>query len=147
MLEQLTCIHELNFIELEKKKLIERETELSAPVLTDLSYIPLIFEWFCELNEQLPCDMQETVVETRKEFLFIILALYCPPTLANKCRRLKKGVRQELAKLFHYKYHSSISNFIHQDIYFSYLNYTKFARNVEYFYPEIMKRLKENGIL
>ena len=44
-------ISELKSIRKQKSILSERESELSAPIMSDLDYIPSIYKWFCEIQD------------------------------------------------------------------------------------------------
>lgn len=125
-------------------KLSELKTELSTPLLTDTQYIPVIYDWFCELSVPHRIDREELTNPQKAEFLFIILAIYSPITLAGG--KLMNGLRDKLAALLGYKSPSAVSNFIAADLYFHY-THTGHKESIDRIYEEIWKRLEERGIL
>ena len=83
-------------IRMEKSILSEEENALSEPILTDQSLICKIYQHFtCTLNE-MGCPPNPKSVTQRKKFIFIILYLYSPSTLAGG--KMARGLREELSK-------------------------------------------------
>lgn len=142
MVKEFSSIVELKSIREQKSRLSERENELAEPMLTDLSMIPRIYEWFKDILSARDCPPRLESVTQRKKFLFIILFLYSPSTLAGG--RLQNGVRAALRKVFPDIAPCVISNNI-ADITFIYQNYKDFRSDVEEIYEEIRRRLEEIG--
>lgn len=134
MTKEFSSIVELRSIRDQKSKLSERETELSLPLLTDISLIPEIYLWF---NEFAP--VSKDAVLQRKKFLFIILFLFAPSVLAGG--RLPNGIRAEISKVFPGVSPCVISNNI-TDVSFIYQQYKDFRQDIEYLYNRILERLK-----
>lgn len=55
MTKEFSSIVELKSIREQKSRLSEREQELSSPILTDFSLIPVIYDWFKELLAGMDC--------------------------------------------------------------------------------------------
>lgn len=137
-------ISELKSIREQKSRLSEREAELSTPVLTDLSLIPMVYEWFNDIQSGRDCSPRKESVHQRKKFIFVILNLYSPSTLAGG--KITKGVRDKISDLF---VGCSPSNISHNcaDVTFQFQQYKEFRRDIEYIYTEIVNRLKVEGLI
>lgn len=130
-------IFELKSIREQKYRLSERESEIAKPVLTDLGMIDTLYEWFKEIaleGKELP----KRNVSQRKKFIFIILYLYSPTTLAGG--KMRAGLREKLAEVFPIKEKSVVSNNTN-NLVFSYQLYKYFRQDVERIYKEIILRL------
>lgn len=130
-------IFELKSIREQKHRLSERESEIAKPVLTDLGMIDTLYEWFKEIaldGKELP----KGNVSQRKKFIFIILYLYSPTTLAGG--KMRAGLREKLAEVFPIKEKSVVSNNTN-NLVFSYQLYKYFRQDVERIYKEIILRL------
>lgn len=130
-------IFELKSIREQKYRLSERESEIAKPVLTDLGMIDTLYEWFKEIaleGKELP----KGNVSQRKKFIFIILYLYSPTTLAGG--KMRAGLREKLAEVFPIKAKSVVSNNTN-NLVFSYQLYKYFRQDVERIYKEIILRL------
>ena len=142
MVKEFSSIVELKSIREQKSRLSERESELAQPMLTDLSMIPRIYEWFKDILSARDCPPRLESVTQRKKFLFIILFLYSPSTLAGG--RLQNGVRAALREVFPEVAPCVISNNI-SDITFIYQQYKDFRKDVEEIYEGIRRRLEGIG--
>ena len=142
MVKEFSSIVELKSIREQKSRLSERENELAQPMLTDLSMIPRIYEWFKDILSARDCPPRLESVTQRKKFLFIILFLYSPSTLAGG--RLQNGVRAALRIVFPEVAPCVISNNI-SDITFIYQQYKDFRKDVEEIYEGIRGRLEGIG--
>lgn len=130
-------IFELKSIREQKYRLSECESEIAKPVLTDLGMIDTLYEWFKEIaleGKELP----KGNVSQRKKFIFIILYLYSPTTLAGG--KMRAGLREKLAEVFPIKEKSVVSNNTN-NLVFSYQLYKYFRQDVERIYKEIILRL------
>ena len=87
-------IAEIKSIREQKSKLSEREKELTEPILTDLDMIGTLYRWFQEIISQKETFRLGNVTQ-RKKFIFIILFLYSPSTLAGG--KMMNGLRNKLA--------------------------------------------------
>ena len=88
-------IAEIKSIREQKSKLSEREKELTEPILTDLDMIGTLYRWFQEIISQKETFRLGNVTQ-RKKFIFIILFLYSPSTLAGG--KMMNGLRNKLAE-------------------------------------------------
>ena len=144
MTKEFSSIVELKSIREQKSRLTERENELASPELKELTLIPQIYEWFKEILATRDCPPNLESVTQRKKFLFIVLFLFTPSTLAGG--RLPNGVRAALAEVFPDISPCVISNNI-ADVPFIYQNYKDFRQDIDYLYTEIVKRLQDKGLI
>ena len=144
MTKEFSSIVELKSIREQKSRLSEREQELSLPILTDLSLIPEIYDWFKEVLSGMDYPSNPESVTQRKKFLFIVLFLFAPSVLAGG--RLPNGIRAEIAGVFPDVSPCVISNNI-ADVSFIYQQYKDFRQDIEYLYNQILERLKNKGLI
>ena len=143
---------ELNFskiirikkIRVEKSGLSEEECTLSRPILTDKSVISIIYSYFVDYLNNRDCPPQVESVIQRKKFIFIILYLYSPSTLAGG--KMKAGLRDEISKVLGIQSMSTISNNC-SDVVFLYQNYSDFSNDIAEIYSHIMNRMVSDGII
>lgn len=144
MTKEFSSIVELKSIREQKSRLSEREQELSLPVLTDLSFVPEIYNWFKEILSGMACPPNPESVIQRKKFLFIVLFLFAPSVLAGG--RLPNGIRAEISGVFPDVSPCVISNNI-ADVSFIYQQYKDFRQDIEYLYNQIVERLEAKGLI
>lgn len=144
MVKEFSVVSELKAIREQKSRLSERENELSAPVLSDLELIPVIYEWFKEVLSEMTFPPQVESITQRKKFLFIVLFLFSPSVLAGG--RMPNGVRKSLEEVFPNVKPCTISNNL-ADVVFLYQQYKDFRQDIEYIYTEIVSRLKFKGLI
>lgn len=137
-------ISELKSIREQKSRLSERESELSVPVLADLSLIPMIYEWFNEIQEERDCPPRRDSVHLRKQFIFIILDMYSRSVLAGG--RMPNGLRDRIAEAINLRDITFISHNI-ETVVFLHQHDKHFRRDIEYLYTEIINRLKVKGLI
>ena len=89
MVKEFSAISELKSIREQKSRLSEREQELIKPILSDLNIIPVIYKWYCEVVGNCGLPERRAGASFRQKFIFIILFLYSPSTLAGG--RLQRG--------------------------------------------------------
>ena len=131
-------IAEIKSIREQKSKLSEREKELTEPILTDLDMIGMLYRWFQEIISQKEIFRSGNVTQ-RKKFIFIILFLYSPSTLAGG--KMKIGLRDKMADVFGVNAQTTISN-NRNNLVFSYQLYKYFRQDVDWIYGEMMERIK-----
>ena len=131
-------IAEIKSIREQKSKLSEREKELTEPILTDLDMIGMLYRWFQEIISQKEIFRSGNVTQ-RKKFIFIILFLYSPSTLAGG--KMKNGLRDKLAEVLGVNAQTTISN-NRNNLVFSYQLYKYFRQDVDWIYGEMMERIK-----
>lgn len=144
MAKEFSSIAELKSIRKQKSRISEREARLSRPTLQDAALITEIYQWFKDILSDMDFHPNHESVIQRKKFLFIVLFLFAPSTLAGG--RLPNGIRMELTKVFPNVSPCVISNNI-ADVSFIYQNYKDFRQDVDYLYAEIVKRLRDKGII
>lgn len=144
MVKEFSVVSELKAIREQKSRLSERENKLSAPVLSDLELIPVIYEWFKEVLSEMAFPPQVECITQRKKFLFIVLFLFSPSVLAGG--RMPNGMRKSLEEVFPNVNPCTISNNL-ADVVFLYQQYKDFRQDIEYIYTEIVNRLKFKGLI
>ena len=124
----------LKKIRIEKSELSEEENTLASPILRDKSLIRDIYKIFVELlnSRSLPPCIDS--VTQRKKFIFIILYLFSPSSLAGG--KMASGLRPEIAKVLGVQSECTISDNC-ADVVFLYQNYGDFSGDIEYLYTEI----------
>lgn len=138
MTKEFSSIMELKAIREQKSRLSEREQELSSALLQDTSLIPEIYSWFKDIISETDCPSNPDGVMQRKKFLFIVLFLYAPSSLAGG--RLPNGIRAELANVFSDVSPCVISNNI-ANVSFIYQQYKNFRQEIEFIYKRIIEKL------
>lgn len=132
-------IEEIKSLREQKLRLLERERELTKPILTDLDMIGILYEWFKEILESRDCPGRVESVTQRKKFIFIILFLYSPSALVGD--KMKNGLRDKLAEVLGVNAQTAISD-NRNSVLFSYGLYRCFRQDVDGIYTEIMRRIK-----
>ena len=87
----------LKKIRIEKSELSEEENALTAPILKDKSLIHEIYKIFVELLNERGCPPNIDSVTQRKKFIFIILYLFSPSSLAGG--KMTAGLREEMSRV------------------------------------------------
>lgn len=137
-MRDFSSILELKSIREQKSKLSEREDELTKPTLTDLDMIGTLYMWFQEIISQKEMFKVGNVTQ-RKKFIFIILFLYSPSTLAGG--KMKNGLRNKLAEVLEINAQTAISD-NRNSLVFSYQLYKYFRQDVDWVLSEMMRRVK-----
>ena len=134
----MTQVDEIRALREERERLARQEAELAAPLLDDLELIGRLYGWFAEI--QLARDMAPRIesVAQRKKFLFVILRLYSPATLAGG--KMARGLRDRLAEVFGLHSRTTVSDNC-ADLLFFYHHYRDFREEVEHLYNCIAARL------
>lgn len=128
-------IAEIKSIREDISRLSERETELTKPILTDLSFIETLYEWFKEIVSSGP--KRDRSIQ-QKEFIFIILFMYSPGTLAGG--KMKSGLRDKLGDTLGIKGKSAISDKL-DTLVFSYKMYKYFRQDLNRVYTDLLNRI------
>ncbi len=88
---------------------IERvATELSKPLLEDLSLLPVLYDAYCEVYAKRGYADAANLVVNRRKFLMVVLYMYCPSALIGG--RMRPGLRQRLSEIFGINCASAISD-------------------------------------
>jgi len=135
----LKNILELKMIRVDKERLAESEAELIKPALTDLSLIPMLYNWFVEISGKTETMTHEKVLQ-RKKFLFILLCLYSPRYFAGY--RMCDGLRDAMFKVMDYKSPSCISDMC-RDITDMCDYYKSVRRGISHIYDMMLERLRD----
>lgn len=144
MVNDFSIIEQIKLVKEKKEKLSRIEQNLSSPILTDKSLIPEVYELFKRvLSEQDFSPMPESPHQ-RKKFVFVILFLYSPKTLAGY--HSPRGLRDAIAKAIGLRDVTFISNNI-ETVAFLSQNDKYFKEDIEYLYTEIINRLKFKGLI
>ena len=137
MRASIDLIEELTFIKQKKASIIQQEQELSKPILTDYSQVGRIYDWFKNLPEDLLLTRQDSV--HKRQFLFIIILLFSPSFLVGD--KLKRGLRNELTKVFGFRSPSAVSN-LGADVLCWYKSYQGFREKTNKIYQKLLAELQ-----
>lgn len=143
MTGEFSVISELKTIREQKSRLSEREEELSTPLLDDLGLIQQLYDWFKEILTSSDFPPRFDSVHQRKKFIFIILFLYSPSTLAGG--RVSNKIREELARVV--SCHPSYISHNIENVLFEFQQYRDYRKDIDYLYTEIVNRLKVKGLI
>ena len=124
MINDFSRIGELISVHTQISELERQEAQLATPKLTDLEYIPQIYEWFCELSGD-SGDGGKLDTDRKMQFLIIIIVFYSPISLTG--HRITNGIRDILADLLGYKSKSGVSNHL-KNLVSTYDNYKGFKK-------------------
>jgi hypothetical protein len=138
----LEDILELKKIGEEKKRLKECETRLSTPLLFDYTLIPQIYKWFTDIEQERDCPSRSLSTQNRKKFIMIIVFLYSPRCFIGV--KMKRGLRNELAKLMPYKNACFLSQMF-ENIFDQYRYYKTVRSEISVLYDKIRIKLQESG--
>lgn len=114
--------------------------EISEPILSDYSLLPMMYDAFAEVFYKRGCPENATKVYHRKKLLLIIVSLYSPMALVGG--RLRVGLRSQIAKLFNLNSETSISDNV-SSVINDYNIYRDFRRDVDIIYRAISHRLED----
>lgn len=139
-----THIAELRKLLDEKERLLQKEAELSASMLTDFHLIPVLYDWYKEIQTRRRHPVAEREVIFKKQFTYLIVSFYTPVALAGGIMR--RGVREKLSCLFGFKSSSYVSNLC-SDAISEYATYKDFRRDVLAIYQLLLERLQQGGFI
>ena len=118
-----------------KAELSGEEAKISSPVLNDFSLIDGIYDVFTRSVRN-----DRGAVILRKEFLFIVMYLYSPSTLAGG--KMEKGLRGKIGEILGIYGKSVISDNV-STLMLTYNVYAYFRSDVEQIFREVMKWLRK----
>ena len=131
-------IAEIKFIREQKSRLSAREKELTEPTFTDLDMIRTLYDLFKESLSGRDCPGRAESVTQRKKFIFIVLFLYSPSTMAGG--RISNKIREVLSEVIgctpFYISHNV------ENVIFFYQQYKDFRQDVDWVFTEMMEKLK-----
>lgn len=94
----ITRINQILDAKVELDDAVQKFNSVSEPSYDDITLLPELWNMFCRyLKLHRHCANPQSVYE-RKLFIFLILTIYSPRTLAGG--KMKLGLRDELGKLF-----------------------------------------------
>lgn len=137
-------ITRLEKIRVEKSELSREENALISPVLKDNRLVRVVHGIFTGILNERGSPPGVDSVLTRKKFIFIILYLFSPGTLAGG--KIKAGLREEMSRVLGIQSKTVISNNL-DDIMFLYRNYKDFREDTGHLYTGILERLKARGLV
>lgn len=141
MTKDFSIISEIKSLREDISRLSARESELSQPILSNLELIPIIYGWFKEIAVDLP-KRDKSILN--KEFIFIILFLYSPGTLAGG--KMKNGLRSKIGDVLGIKGKTSISDKL-DTLVFYYKMYKYFRNDLNHIYTTIMNRIQGDATM
>lgn len=144
MVNDFSIIQQIKSIKERKDELTRVEADISTPTFGDKSLIPIIYQVFKEVLSEQDFQPMPDSPHQRKKFVFVILFLYSPKTLAGY--PVPHGLRDSIAKAIELKDVTFISNNI-ETIVFLYHNDKYFKSDIEYLYTGIINRLKIKGLI
>ncbi len=124
----------------ELREATQKENLLCAPVLTDYSLIPRLYQIFCRLTD----DMPAVNLDRRKVFIFIIQYIYAPRTLFG-CK-MPRGLRRRLAEALGLNAATSVSRWASETMH-HYLVYTQFRIEANRIIGGMAEQMKDEGLL
>lgn len=136
MRPSIDIIKELTFLREKKEDITQREQEVSKPILTELKQIQIIYDWFYSLPKEYLLTDQDSV--HKRQFLFIIILLFSPTFFVGD--KLKRGLRNELARVLHFRSPSAISN-LSSDVLCWYKSYQGFREKTNRIYEKLLCEL------
>lgn len=134
----MSRIDAIKDVRVRKSEISEEENILTKPILTDLSRIEEIYSIFKESLLKRDCAPRIESVSSRKKFIFIILYIYSPSTLAGG--KMNDGVRDALAKVCGVV--PTVISHNMRDVSFIYQHYHDERDEIDYIYQEILDRLR-----
>ena len=137
-------IERLKKIRSEKSELSSEENALASPFLEDKRLIREIYRIFVEILSERTCPPNPDSVTQRKKFIFIVIYLFSPSTLAGG--RMKHGLREEMSRVMDIRSAGIISKDC-EDVVFLFRHYKDFSYDIRNIYAEIMSRLKAKGFV
>lgn len=137
-------IERIRRIRKEKSALSEEETKLSVPTLVDRSQMLRVKEVIFDILKESGCPVQGSIAQIRRKFVFVVLYLYSPSTLAGG--KMPDGLRESIASALGIQAKSSISNDF-PDTVFQYEHYTDFRSDVHYIYDRLIEQLRNEGVI
>lgn len=143
MVKEFSAVSELKSIREQKSRLSEREQELSEPMLHDYSLLEEIYGWFKEVLSGVTLPPDADSPTQRKKFIFIVLFLYSPSTLAGG--KMKVGLRNKIAEVTGCT--GTLISHNCEDVTFFYQQYKSHRQDIDYLYTEIVNQLKFKGLI
>lgn len=129
----VTGVKELSRIYDNMDDLGKKEEVFSEPLYTDLSKIDAMYDVFRSV-----CCKSKMTVYDRKKFLFAVVLLYCPKTLAGK--KMKSGLREKMADVLNIKARTALSDNV-KDLVKIYDSDSDFKKDVSRAYKFITKNI------
>lgn len=123
-----------------KERIGTIELEVLTPKLSDVSHIPMLYEWICEFAESMPDYPKIGTPDANRRALFCFLALYSPRSFTGSDSAIR-GLRKEISKLFDLSA-CHISN-LSKDLAFQHKHYSAFRNDVDTLLKNIQNRIDQ----
>ena len=141
-LKGFSVIADIEAIRHEKSRLSAREAELSRPLLHDLSLVGKVFRLFREAERACGTAGRVRGAESKQTFIFIVLFLYSPSSLAGG--QIRRGLRDKIAETIG----NSVTLVSHyKDTMFRYRHYKLYRENVDAIFCHVVSGLRGEGHL
>lgn len=137
-MELKEMISRLCSIKDERKKLEQEEDMLSTPIIQDISRVGEVYGYCLEAHRVLFPGLPHNKPFIRRRFLFVILFLFSPKTLAGG--KMGHGLRASISKVMKVT-PSNISHY-HSNILFFYNLYSDFRDDVNNLFALVYEKLK-----
>lgn len=142
MTKEFSTISELRSIRERKSRLSERERELTESSLDDLNIISELYNHYSSYRK---CPNERRASgRYRQCFLFCVLFLYSPSTLAGG--QMKNGLREELSRAMGLHNPTKVSQLC-VNLTFNYDNYKDFREEVDNDYQKLTSWLKAKELI
>lgn len=138
MEKDFSVIWDLKALRDSRSDLKSREKEMSRPLLDDLSIVKDIYRWAMDVP---PGGKRCWRALRQRVFIFVVLFLYSPSTLAGQ--RMRQGLRGEIAAAMG-RTGSLVSHYT-RDLPFMFNHYRWFRDEAGAVYSEVVKRLRDTG--
>lgn len=134
-------VSRLKEIKEERLRLNDEEQTLSSPAITDPDRIPEVLEYCKESYRELHPNSKVRVSEVRRMYIFILLFLFSPKTLAGG--KMSNGLRTRIAGAMGIE-SSNVSHY-HADVWFYYTVYSDFRDDVNGMFALVFDKLKKEN--
>lgn len=138
-MELKEMITKLCSIKEERKRLEQEEIKLSTPIIQDLRRVREVYQYCLDAHKELAPSQSPNKPFVRRRFLFVLLFLFSPKTLAGG--KMGHGLRAEIAKVM--KIESSNVSHYHSNILFFYNVYSDFREDVNKLFEIVFDKLKK----
>jgi len=138
MTDLYSFLKEVQATHKERLAIDQKEEELIAPILYDLSRMQEVYECFTTMinfYSQEPL----TSIDNRRAFILIVLRLYCPRVFAGY--KLSRGIRDAIADI--HKCEPSLVSHNFRNLAFYYLKYVEFRAKVDNLYMAIINMISD----
>lgn len=123
---------------------LQSELNISlSPVLTDISLISTLYDWYKEVYPDEKKNTRDTNTRFNLCFIFVVLLLYSPQVLIGS--KIKFGIRNKIAEILQYS-PCTISGYL-QKVEFFYERYKDYKETIDHCYESLYRRLESENLL